>query len=476
MSEDQATVIGSGPNGLCAAIRLAQAGMRVQVLESHETPGGGMRSGPLGERGFIHDHCSAIHPMALSSPFMRSLPLEQHGLEWVHPAAPCAHPLDGQPAVLLQHSIEATAAGLGLDGDRYPRWVTPLVEQWNELCDDALGPLGWPKHPLLMARFGWNAFQSARSFARRRFKDERGQALFAGMAAHSVLPLEATPSAAIGLMLQLAGHAVGWPMPRGGSGALTQALVGLLESLGGRIETGVHVRHLADLPNGPVLFDTAPKHMVQICGDTLPSQYGRRIHRYQYGPGLFKLDWALSSPIPWTDPSVAQAATVHVGGTFDEIAASERAAWKGKTIDAPFVLLTQCSLFDDQRAPQNQHTAWAYCHIPNGSTKDMSTEIIRQIERFAPGFQDCIVSQWSTSAPELEAYNPNYLGGDVNGGAPTIGQLFTRPVTRIVPYRTPNPRIWLCSASTPPGGGVHGMCGWHAAEDVLRKTRRLIPS
>ena len=469
-----ATVVGSGPNGLCAAIRLAQAGFDVQVLESHSTPGGGMRSGAMDEEGFIHDHCSAIHPMALSSPFMRQLPLEEHGLEWIHPPAACAHPLDDEPAVLLHRSIEETADGLGTDAKRYRKWVQPFVSQWDQLCGDTLAPLGWPSHPWLLTRFGLNAFRTGRGLALKRFRGPRGRALFAGMAAHSVLPLEQRPSAAIGLMLQLAGHAVGWPFPRGGSGEITKALVSLLEHLGGRIQVNERVNDIRSLPDGPILFDTSPKAMAKICATELPKSYQKRLLRYRYGPGLFKVDWTLNHAIPWKDPSVARAATVHIGGHLDAICDSESAVWKGKFHDDPFVLLTQCSLFDVERAPPGMHTAWAYCHVPNGSNLNARAAIERQIERFAPGFQDCIRTRNETSAPQLESYNANYVGGDVNGGAPTLGQLFTRPVARMVPYRTPNPRIWICSASTPPGGGVHGMCGFFAAEDVVRRHRRLL--
>jgi phytoene dehydrogenase-like protein len=475
VSEPRATVVGSGPNGLCAAIRLAQAGLSVQVLEAADEPGGGVRSGPITESGFIQDHCSSIHPMAMSSPFLSQLPLAEHGLEWVQPPVPCAHPLDDQKAVLLHRSVDETAAALGPDADRYRRWMGPLVERWEDLCSDALAPLGWPAHPMLLARFGWSAFQPARSLARRRFRGEAGRALFAGMAGHSVMPLDRRPSAAIGMMLQVAGHAVGWPLPRGGSGALSAALISLLRSLGGEVHTGRRVDRLEALPEGPVLFDTSPQSMAQICGEALPRGYRRRLARFKHGPGLFKLDWALSEPIPWRDPAVAQAATVHLGGTLDEIHISEKAAWEGTVAESPFVLLTQCSLFDTTRAPEGGHTAWAYCHVPAGSEYDATEAILRQVERFAPGFRDCIRSQKSTSPGQLQNYNANYIGGDVNGGAPTLGQLFTRPVARIVPYRTPHPSIWICSASTPPGGGVHGMCGFHAAEDVLHQNRRLIP-
>jgi phytoene dehydrogenase-like protein len=354
------------------------------------------------------------------------------------------------------------------------KWLSPLVDQWKELCNEALAPLGWPAHPWLLARFGWSAFQPARSLARRRFREERGQALFAGMAGHSVLPLEKRPSAAIGLMLQLAGHAVGWPLPRGGSGAITQALVSLLRSLGGEVHCNRPVSNLEELPSGPLLFDTAPRNMARICGESLPKGYRAKLERYRYGPGLFKLDWALSEAIPWKDPSVGHAATVHIGGGLEEICASEAAVWEGRHPDAPFVLLTQCSPFDPSRAPEGKHTAWAYCHVPHGSDQDQTEAILGQVERFAPGFRDCILAQTSTRPSEFQTINANYIGGDVNGGAPTLGQLFTRPVARIVPYRTPNSRIWICSASTPPGGGVHGMCGAHAAEDVLRRWPRQI--
>jgi phytoene dehydrogenase-like protein len=466
-----AVVIGSGPNGLCAAIALAQAGRQVLVLEGANTLGGGARTAELTLPGFRHDPCSAIHPMALSSPFMRSLPLDQHGLSWVHPPAPLAHPLDGQPAAILERDLQATAATLGPDGDRWASWMQTWVQRWDDISADALAPLGVPSHPFLMAGFGLAGMRAASSVA-QRFEQPAARALFAGLAAHSVLPLDMAPSAAIGLMLGIAGHAVGWPFPEGGAQGLSDALAAHLRLLGGEIQTGSPVHSLAQLPDEiPLLFETAPARLADIAGDALPTAYADKLRAFRHGPGICKLDYALSGPLPWTDPAVARAGTVHLGGTLEEIALSERAAWDGEHCDRPFVLLAQQSLFDSTRAPSNQHTLWAYCHVPSGSTRDVSAQIEAQIERYAPGWRDLILAKHVQTAAQTETYNPNYIGGDVNGGAPTLDQLFTRPTARLSPYTTPHPRLFLCSASTPPGGGIHGMCGWHAAQAVLKRFR-----
>jgi len=466
-----AVIVGSGPNGLAAAIALAQAGRGVLVLEGAETIGGGARTAELTLPGFRHDVCSAIHPMAISSPFLRSLPLADHGLEWVHPTAPLAHPLDDRPAALLERDLEATGATLGEDGVRYVRWMKDWVDSWEALSADALAPLGMPAHPFLMAGFGMAGLRKATAVA-QRFKGPAAQALFAGLAAHSVLPLDMMPSAAIGIMLGIAGHASGWPMPRGGSQSLSDALAAHLRNLGGEIEVGVPVSSLDEIPtDGPILFETSPAHLADIAADALPAGFTKKLRRYQYGPGICKLDYALSGPIPWKDPAVARAGTVHLGGTLAEIARSERQAWEGEHCDKPYVLLAQQSLFDDTRAPAGQHTLWAYCHVPSGSDRDMSPIIEHQIEHAAPGFRDLILARHVRTASQYAAYNPNYIGGDINGGAPTMGQLFTRPTARWNPYTTPNDRLFLCSAATPPGGGVHGMCGWHAAQAVLGRWR-----
>ena len=465
-----AVVIGSGPNGLCAAISLALAGLSVAVFERGERPGGGARTEELTLPGYRHDLCSAIHPMAISSPFLRSLPLTALGLRWIQPEVPLAHPLEDGPAVLLRRSVDETAAGLGEDGDAWRRLVQPFARRWAALVADALGPLGVPRSPILMARFGLRAMRSAAGLARARFGGARARALLGGLAAHSVLPLTRAPSAAIGLMLGVAGHAVGGPLPEGGAQSLSDALAAHLRALGGVIVTGRHVSSLAQLPTvGPVLFDTGPRAMAAIAGDALPAGYRRRLARYRYGPGVFKIDYALSEPIPWRDEAVARAGTVHLGGALEALIAGEAAPWAGRHPEHPYVLLAQQSHFDATRAPEGRHTGWAYCHVPPGSTRDMTAAIEAQIERCAPGFGDVVLARRSIDCAAFEARNPNYIGGDINGGAPDLGQLFTRPVARLVPYSTPNPRLYLCSASTPPGGGVHGMCGHHAARAALRR-------
>lgn len=470
MTRFDTAVVGSGPNGLCAAITLAQAGRSVVVLEAAQNIGGGARTRELTAPGFLHDVCSAIHPMGISSPFMRTLGLEDHGLEWIHPLAPLAHPLDGHPAAMLERDIDATAATLGRDGERWSKWMSPWPARWEGLCEDALAPLGIPSHPFWMAEFGLSAFRAAESLAKGRFKDNSARALFAGLAGHSVIPLDMAPSAAIGVMLGIAGHAVGWPMPRGGSSSISAALASKLRSLGGEIITDTTVTHIDQIPtDGPILFETAPARLVDIAGDALPLSFRRKLQAYKHGPGVFKIDYALSAPIPWSDPAVSRAGTVHLGGSLEELTASERACWNGEHSESPFVLMAQQSLFDSTRAPQGKHTGWAYCHTPSNSMVDMTDAIEAQIERFAPGFKDTIIAKHSMHSLDFEAMNANYIGGDVNGGAPTLDQLFTRPTART--YRTPNPRLYLCSAATPPGGGIHGMCGHHAAQAALADHR-----
>jgi phytoene dehydrogenase-like protein len=464
-----AVVVGSGPNGLAAAITLARAGRAVLVIEGRDTVGGGMRTAELTLPGFRHDICSAVHPLGVASPFFRSLPLEEHGLRWIQPDAPLAHPLDHGQAIVLDRSLDATAPYLGRDGAAWRRLIEPLAEQWEGILADLLGPLRAPRHPLPFARFGAGAILPAAVLARTWFRGPRARALFAGLASHSIMPLGKPVTAAYGLMLGLLAHGVGWPMPAGGSQSIADALASYLRSLGGEISTGWWVRSLDELPPASAyLFDITPRDLLRIAGDALPDGYRRSLSRYRYGPGVFKLDYALDGPIPWRNPVVGRGGTVHVGGTLEEIVASERDAWQGRHSPRPFALVVQPSLFDPSRAPSGRHTVWAYCHVPNGSTADMSAAIEGQIERFAPGFRDRILARHAMNAAQLEQYNPNYVGGDINSGVQDLFQHFTRPAVRISPYTTPNPRLFLCSSATPPGGGVHGMCGYWAAQAALR--------
>jgi phytoene dehydrogenase-like protein len=470
MADWDAVVVGSGPNGLAAAITMARAGRSVLVLEAKETIGGGCRSAELTLPGFLHDVCSAIHPLGLGSPFFKTLPLHDHGLEWIHPPAPVAHPLDDGTAVVVERSIEETAAGLGPDGAAYRRLMGPLAADWDALAPELLAPLHVPRRPLAMARFGLMALRSASGFAQARFRGERARAVFAGIAGHAILPLERTATAAIGLVLGVLTHAVGWPLPRGGSRRIAEALAAHLRSLGGEIRTGSPVESLDALPPARVvLCDVTPRQLLRLAGDRLRGRYRRGLERYRYGPAAFKVDFALSGPVPWKAAACARAATVHLGGTLAEIAASEAAVGRGEHPDRPFVLLVQPSLFDSSRAPVGRHTAWAYCHVPNGSTVDMRARIEAQIERFAPGFRDLVLARSVLTPARLQDRNENYVGGDINGGAQDLRQMFARPVPRIVPYSTPVPGLYICSSSTPPGGGVHGMCGYHAATAALRR-------
>ncbi|MDQ6623088.1 MAG: NAD(P)/FAD-dependent oxidoreductase [Verrucomicrobiota bacterium] len=465
-----AVVVGSGPNGLAAAITLAQAGRSVLVLEANHSLGGGVRSAALTLPGFVHDVCSAVHPLAIGSPFFKTLPLERFGLHWIQPDLPLAHPLDDGRAAALQREVAATADSLGADAHAYARLMRPLVRDWEKLAPEFLRPiLHLPRHPLALARFGMGAIAPAALLARTLFRGEEARALFAGIAAHSFLPLDAPASAAVGLVLGMAGHAVGWPIPRGGSQALADALTSYLRELGGQIETQRRVESLADLPPArAILFDTSVWQFARIAGAQLPSRYRAKLERFRRGPGVFKIDYALSAPIPWQAAECRRAGTVHVGGTLDEIAAAERSVANGEHAERPFVLVAQQSLFDETRAPRGQHTLWAYCHVPNESSFDMSARIEAQIERFAPGFRDCILARHSTNSAALEKSNANLAGGDINGGAADLAQLLARPTFSATPYRTPIRGVYLCSASTPPGGGVHGMCGYHAARAALR--------
>jgi phytoene dehydrogenase-like protein len=465
-----AVVVGAGPNGLAAAITLAREGLSVLVLEAMTTVGGGMRSGELMLPGYLHDICSAVHPLGVSSPFFRELSLEEYGLEWIYPPASLVHPLNHGRAVALERSIERTKEGLGPDAEAYRRLMAPLVAEWDRLAQDVLGPLSIPpRHPFVLARFGLRAIRSARGLAESLFDGERARALFAGMAGHSMLPLERSPSAAFGLVLGITGHAVGWPIPRGGSQRIADALAGYIHSLGGEIVTNTFIQSIDELPSASVILcDVTPRQLLGMAGHRLPVRYRRRLEAYRYGPGVFKLDLALDGPIPWEAETCMRAATVHVGGTLEEISASERAVWRGEHPEKPFVLLAQQSLFDPTRSPKGKHTTWAYCHVPHGSDVDMTERIEAQIERFAPGFRDRILARSVMSAVEMERYNPNYVGGDINGGVQDLAQHLTRPTLRLVPYSTPVKGLYLCSSSTPPGGGVHGMCGYHAACAALR--------
>lgn len=467
-SEFDAIVIGSGPNGLSAAIALQQAGLSVLILEAKDSIGGGLRSAELTLPGFVHDICSAIHPLAAGSPFFNSLPLEQHGLEFIYPEVAAAHPFDDGTSAALYGSVDDTAEALGIDRETYSNLLNPLVKNWPGMVKDVLGPLHLPKHPLDMAAFGLNALRSASSLV-RKFKTKEARGLWAGMAAHSMQPLTNLGTSAFGLVLMATGHLKGWPVPKGGSEVIANALVSYFLSIGGKIETGMPVRSMKDIPvSAVVLFDLTPKQILEIAGESFSSIYSWQLSRYRYGMGVFKIDWALDGPIPFTAQECCKAGTVHLGNTYEEIAKGEEMTNAGVLPEKPFVLLAQQSLFDPSRVPEGKHTAWAYCHVPNGSEKDMTNAIENQVERFAPGFKDLILAKHTMNTKEIEAYNPNYIGGDINGGVIDIGQLFTRPALRSSPYRTSARGLYICSSSTPPGGGVHGMCGYNAAKQVLK--------
>ena len=475
-----AVIVGAGPNGLAAAIVLAEAGRRVRVLEANGDVGGAARSAELTRDGFVHDLGSTTHPLAAASPFFRQLPLGAHGLEWVQPDLPLAHPLDGGRAVMHHRSLEETAGGLGPDAGAWIDLFGPLVESWPRLEKEILRPLlHWPKHPVALARFGLPALRSAEGLARARFETTEARALFAGHAAHSLLALDQAASASFGLVLGTLAHRVGWPCPRGGAGRITAALASYLQSIGGEIETYRRVESMDALPSARnVVFDLTPRQVLRIGGEALPRRPRQALLRFRYGAAAFKVDWALDGPIPWANPACGLAGTVHVGGTLEEIAAGERTVADGGTPEAPFVLLAQHSLFDPARAPDGGHTVWAYCHVPNGSTVDMTDRIEAQIERFAPGFRQCILERFVSPPAELERQNANLVGGDINGGVQDLAQMLARPLVSPRPYRLSragnddSPGLYMCSSSTPPGGGVHGMAGWHAARTVLHDMRR----
>lgn len=468
-----AIVVGSGPNGLSAAIALAREGLSVRVYEAAPAAGGGFRSEALTEPGFTHDVCATVFAMALASPFLKSLPLGAHGLTFAHPEVPFAHPLDDGSAVLVHRSIAESAESLDAEDARsYQRLMTPIVDRSDALMEALLGPIGL-RHPLLMASFGLKAIQSATGFARRRFSGPRARAMFAGAAAHGVVPLEYAATAGYGLGLVLAAHSVGWPVVRGGSQLAADAMVSYLRSLGGELVTGQRIDSLDQLPSSRVvLCDVTPRQFVSMAGDRLPAGYRRRLERYRYGPGVFKMDWALNAPVPWRAPECARAGTLHLGGTGEEIAAGERASWHGDLCDRPYVLVVQPSMFDSTRAPAGRHTLWAYCHVPHGCETDMTPVIEAQIERFAPGFIDCISSRRSMGPAMMERRNANLVGGDITGGAADLAQIFARPVASIAPYATAVDGVFLCSSSTPPGVGGHGMCGYHAAQAAIARLAR----
>jgi phytoene dehydrogenase-like protein len=468
-----AVVVGAGPNGLAAAIELARSGRSVHVIERATEVGGGTRTAELTLPGFRHDVCSAVHPLAVASPFLAALPLSEHGLELIDPPTPAAHPFDDGTAAVLHRSIERTAEELGRDARAYRRLVGPLVRDWGLLAEFLLAPPRVPRSPLLAARFGAPALAPAELFARARFRTPAARALLAGMSAHAMRPLGAAGTTAFGLVLLTLGHACGWPVARGGSAAITAAMRSYLESLGGTVELDREVVSLAELPPArAVLFDVTPRQLLAICGDALPPRYRRALGRYRYGPGVFKVDYALTDAVPWSAPACRAAGTVHLGGTLEEIAAGERTVARGGHPERPYVLVAQPSLADATRAPQGRHTLWAYCHVPNGSRVDMAEAIERQIERFAPGFRERVLARATRGPAQLEAENPNYVGGDINGGLASLRQVLARPTLSANPYATPNPRLFLCSSSTPPGGGVHGMCGYHAARAALRGALR----
>jgi phytoene dehydrogenase-like protein len=463
-----AYVIGAGPNGFTAAIILARAGLRTTIIEASQSVGGGTRSAELTLPGFVHDICSAVHPLALSSPAFAGFPLAHYGLEWIQPPIALAHPFEDGSAAVLSRSMHETCAALGTDGDAYARVVRPLADRWSELASEILQPvLHFPQSPLVLGRFGWQAWRPAAAAARRMFRTPAAQALFAGLAAHSVLPLDAPGSAAFGWALAAAGHAVGWPFPRGGSQQIANALASYFASLGGKILTNTRVRSLEELENEAlVLCEITPLQFLALAGKRLSRRYRSQLQSYRYGPGVFKIDWALRRPVPWTALECAAAGTLHLGGSLDQIEASEKDAAAGRISDRPFVLFVQPSLFDSSRAPAGSHTAWAYCHVPNGSNDDMTSRIEAQVERFAPGFGAAILARHTFAPEELERHNANLVGGDICGGLNNLKQLVFRPARSS--YRTPLKGVYLCSASTPPGGGVHGMCGYHAARLALR--------
>lgn len=470
--ELDAVVVGAGPNGLACAIVLAEAGLRVHVVERSNTVGGGSRTKELTLPGFHHDVCSAIHPLAVASPFFKRLKLADAGVTWINPPVLLAHPLDDGSAALLQRSIRGTAESLGADARNYRRLIAPLVRSIDDVIETTFGRVITPAHPLATARFGLKAIRSASGLARSRFDEDRARALLIGISGHALVPLTQPATASFGLMFAAVGHAYGWPMASGGSQAVADTMAAHLRKLGGEIEMGRAIRSLADLPPARArVFDVTPRQLIAICGNALPGRYRRRLGRFRYGPGVFKVDWALSGPVPWKAEGCSSAGTVHLAGTYGEIVESEATVARGGHPERPYMVTAQQSLFDPSRAPENKHTFWGYCHVPNGSTVDMTAAMEAQIERFAPGFKDLVIERHVMDPAAMERHDPNFIGGDINGGASDLRQLFTRPVASIDPYSTPAEGIFMCSSSTPPGGGVHGMCGYNAARSVLKHLR-----
>jgi len=462
-----AIVVGSGPNGLAAAIAMQQQGLSVLLIEGKDVIGGGLRTTELTLPGFKHDVCSAVHPMALASPFFRSLPLYQHGLRYIDPIFPAAHPFDNGTAAILYRSLSDTATSLQKDKQIYLDLIGPVVSDWDKLIGNLLSPLRLPKHPFALATFGINALQSAKMVS-KRFFTEKARGLWAGMAAHSIQPLANLTTAAIGMVLSAVGHIHGWPIPEGGSQSIASALPSYFIALGGKVQTGFMISDLNQLPSAKVvLLDVTPLQLQKIAGKNLSKFYNWQLNNYRYGMGVFKVDWALSEPVPFTAKEVRQSGTIHLGNTYNEIEQSEIQSAIGRTAASPFVLMAQPSIFDPTRAPDGKNTAWEYCHVPFGSVTDMTNIIEYQVERFAPGFKDTIIGRHTMNTQKMQAYNPNYIGGDINGGVLDIGQLYTRPALRVSPYRTSKKGLYICSSSTPPGGGVHGMCGYHAARQGL---------
>jgi phytoene dehydrogenase-like protein len=469
--EYDAIVIGAGPNGLAAAIEIARAGYSVCLYEANATIGGGTRSAELTLPGFIHDVCSAVHPLGASSFFFSKLPLQEHGLEFIYPPASLAHPFDDGTAILVDRSLETTAERLGRDRSSYKRLISPLVQQWDDFAEDLLAPIKFPRRPFAIARFGLRGIRSAKAFAEATFEEDKTRALFSGFAAHSFLSLDQAGTTAFGLILAALAHKAGWPIAKGGSQSIANALGEYFTKLGGEIVTNHRVDSLTQLPPArAILCDVTPRQLIRIAGASLPAPFRRRLERYRYGPAAFKMDWALSEPVPWKARECQSAATLHLGGSISEIVQSEWHAANGKHWEKPFLIVAQPSLFDSSRSPNGQHTLWAYCHVPHGSSVDMSDAIERQIERFAPGFRDCILARSVMTPADLERHNANLIGGDINGGLQDLSQMFLRPTMRL--YSTPTSGLYLCSSSTPPGGGVHGLCGYHAAQTALRKSLR----